>query len=53
MNRFYSRRQKLNQTFLSERLKGVVGYDRIAGYLSATTPNYVVTETPARVQPPA
>lgn len=36
MNRFSSRRQKLDRAFLSERLKGALAYDRIAGYFCAS-----------------
>jgi hypothetical protein len=32
MNRFSSRRQKLDQSFPAQRLKGAKAYDRIAGY---------------------
>ena len=32
MNRFSSRRQKLDQSFLAQRLTGAKAYDRIAGY---------------------
>lgn len=32
IRRFSSRRQKLGQSFLSERLRGAKAYDRIAGY---------------------
>ena len=32
INRFSSRRQRLDHAFLSERLKGTVSYKRIAGY---------------------
>lgn len=32
MNRFSSRRQKLDQSFLADRLTGARAYDRIAGY---------------------
>ena len=32
MNRFSSRRQRLDTSFLSPRLAGVLAYDRIAGY---------------------
>lgn len=36
MNRFSSRRQRLDQCFLDERLKGALAYDRIAGYFSSS-----------------
>jgi hypothetical protein len=36
VNRFSSRRQKLDQSFLMERLKGAKAYDRIAGYFSGS-----------------
>ncbi len=36
INRFSSRRTKLDTTFLNERLNGAKGYDRIAGYFSAS-----------------
>jgi len=36
IRRFSSRRQKLDQCFLNERLKGAKGYDRIAGYFSSS-----------------
>jgi superfamily II DNA or RNA helicase len=36
MNRFSSRRQRLDQSFLDERLKGALAYDRIAGYFSSS-----------------
>ena len=36
MNRFSSRRQKLAQSFLYERLKDAKSYDRIAGYFSGS-----------------
>lgn len=32
IRRFSSRRQKLAQSFLAERLRGARSYDRIAGY---------------------
>src|ERR1700738_1297785 len=32
IRRFSSRRQKLGQSFLAERLRGATAYDRIAGY---------------------
>lgn len=32
MNRYSSRRHKLDQQFLNEKLKNAVSYDRIAGY---------------------
>jgi hypothetical protein len=32
IRRFSSRRQKLAQSFLAERLRGAKAYDRIAGY---------------------
>ena len=34
MNRFSSRRQRLDSSFLTPRLQGALGYDRIAGYFS-------------------
>jgi hypothetical protein len=36
IRRFSSRRQKLAQSFLAERLRGAKGYDRIAGYFCAS-----------------
>ncbi len=36
IQRFSSRRQKLDQCFLNERLKGARAYDRIAGYFSSS-----------------
>ena len=36
IRRFSSRRQKLDRTFLCERLKGAVSYDRIAGYFCSS-----------------
>jgi len=36
INRFSSRRQKLDTSFLNERLKGARSYDRIAGYFSSS-----------------
>jgi superfamily II DNA or RNA helicase len=36
MQRYSSRRQKLNRSFLEERLTGAVSYDRIAGYFSSS-----------------
>ena len=36
MKRYSSRRQKLNRSFLEERLTGAVSYDRIAGYFSSS-----------------
>lgn len=36
IKRFSSRRQKLAQSFLMERLKGAKAYDRIAGYFSGS-----------------
>lgn len=36
IRRFSSRRQKLDQSFLTERLKGALAYDRIAGYFSSS-----------------
>lgn len=36
INRFSSRLHKLDQTFLNERLKGALNYDRIAGYFSSS-----------------
>lgn len=34
IKRYSSRRQRLNRSFLNEKLAGAVGYDRIAGYFS-------------------
>jgi hypothetical protein len=36
IKRFSSRRQKLDQSFLSQRLQGAKSYDRIAGYFSGS-----------------
>ncbi|MGE5153588.1 MAG: phospholipase D-like domain-containing anti-phage protein [Bdellovibrio bacteriovorus] len=36
MNRFSSRRQRLDHSFLAERLRGAQGYDRIAGFFSSS-----------------
>jgi len=34
IQRFSSRRQRLDRSFLAARLKGALSYDRIAGYFS-------------------
>lgn len=36
INRYSSRRQKLDKSFLTEKLKGAKSYDRIAGYFSSS-----------------
>jgi hypothetical protein len=36
IRRFSSRRQRLDESFLCERLKGAKAYDRIAGYFSSS-----------------
>ncbi|WP_322792536.1 phospholipase D-like domain-containing anti-phage protein [Bellilinea sp.] len=36
IHRFSSRRQKLGRTFLAERLRGALAYDRIAGYFTSS-----------------
>jgi hypothetical protein len=36
IGRFSSRRQRLDQSFLNERLKGAKSYDRIAGFFSSS-----------------
>jgi phosphatidylserine/phosphatidylglycerophosphate/cardiolipin synthase-like enzyme len=36
INRFSSRRSRLDQRFLAERLRGAQGYDRIAGFFSSS-----------------
>lgn len=36
MNRYSSRRQRLDHAFLADRLKGAQSYDRIAGYFSSS-----------------
>ncbi len=36
MNRFSSRRHRLDRSFLAERLRGAQGYDRIAGFFSSS-----------------
>ncbi len=36
IRRFSSRQQKLDQSFLTPRLRGALGYDRIAGYFSSS-----------------
>jgi len=36
IRRFSSRRQKLDQSFLTQRLQGAKSYDRIAGYFSSS-----------------
>jgi hypothetical protein len=36
IQRFSSRRTRLDRAFLSERLRGARGYDRIAGYFSGS-----------------
>jgi hypothetical protein len=36
INRFSTLRQKIDQSFLTERLKGAKAYDRIAGYFSSS-----------------
>jgi superfamily II DNA or RNA helicase len=36
IRRFSSRRHRLDQTFLTERLRGAQAYDRIAGYFNAS-----------------
>ena len=36
IRRFSSRLQKLDASFINERLKGAVSYDRIAGYFRSS-----------------
>ena len=36
INRFSSRRKKLDTTFINERLMNAVSYDRIAGYFRSS-----------------
>jgi hypothetical protein len=36
INRFSSRRQRLDRSFLAERLRGAQSYDRIAGFFSSS-----------------
>jgi len=36
LNRFSSRRHRLYDAFLGDRLKGAVSYDRIAGYFQSS-----------------
>lgn len=36
INRFSSLRQKIDQSFLTDRLRGAKKYDRIAGYFSSS-----------------
>ncbi|KJR43840.1 helicase domain-containing protein [Candidatus Magnetoovum chiemensis] len=36
INRFSSLRQRIDKSFLTDRLKGAVAYDRIAGYFSSS-----------------
>ncbi|MFB1485900.1 MULTISPECIES: hypothetical protein [unclassified Thiocapsa] len=36
INRFSSRRRRLDHSFLAERLRGAQGYDRIAGFFSSS-----------------
>jgi hypothetical protein len=36
VNRFSSRRQRLDTSFLAPRLRGALLYDRIAGYFSSS-----------------
>jgi len=36
VQRFSSRRQRLDRSFLAARLAGAQGYDRIAGYFSSS-----------------
>jgi len=36
IHRFSSRRQRLDRSFFGTRLKGALGYDRIAGYFSSS-----------------
>ena len=36
INRFSSRRQRLDRSFLCERLRGARAYDRIAGFFSSS-----------------
>lgn len=36
VNRFSSRRQRLDHSFLAQRLRGAQGYDRIAGFFSSS-----------------
>lgn len=36
IRRYSSRRQRLDQSFLTARLRGALGYDRIAGYFSSS-----------------
>ncbi len=36
INRFSSRRHRLDRSFLAERLRGAQGYDRIAGFFSSS-----------------
>lgn len=36
LNRYSSRRKRLDQSFLNEKLKNAVAYDRIAGYFSSS-----------------
>ena len=35
IHRFSSRRQRLGESFLAERLRGAQSYDRIAGFFSS------------------
>ena len=36
LRRYSSRREKLNEAFLNDKLKGAKAYDRIAGYFSSS-----------------
>ena len=36
LNRFSSRQQRLDHSFLAERLRGAKSYDRIAGFFSSS-----------------
>ena len=36
IQRYSSRRQRLDRSFLAERLRGAQAYDRIAGYFSSS-----------------
>jgi len=36
INRYSSRRQRLDKSFLTDRLNGAIAYDRIAGYFSSS-----------------
>ena len=42
LRRYSSRREKLVEAFLNNKLKGAKAYDRIAGYFSSSILKYLV-----------